>query len=104
LETNAILEKSVWERNVKPTTTLHEEQRVGVFPNPFTNKITLETKSPIRQIEVFNSIGQKQNSSFQKSNIDLVEIITSDLPQGLYLVYIYFENGNYAVEKLEKRN
>jgi hypothetical protein len=80
-----------------------ENHEFKIFPNPFTNKITLETKSPVRQIELFNSIGQKQNSSFNKSNIGLAEIITSELPQGLYLVFVYFDNGHHVVEKLEKR-
>jgi hypothetical protein len=33
MKTNAILEKNVGERNVKPTTTLHEEQRGGGAEN-----------------------------------------------------------------------
>jgi len=33
MKTNAILEKSVGARNVKPTTTLHEEQRGGGAEN-----------------------------------------------------------------------
>jgi hypothetical protein len=78
-------------------------QSFKIFPNPFASIITLETNSQVRQIELFNSTGQKQEINFQRTKVDLIEISTNNLTPGLYLAYVYFDNGHHVVAKIEKR-
>lgn len=60
---------------------------VKIIPNPFTEMFTLEfsTAKPIKQINIYNSIGQIIKSmQIQDANQGKIIINFSDLPKGIY--------------------
>ena len=56
----------------------------ALYPNPVSNKLTIEASEAINQIEIFNIVGTTVFS--QKNCGDKVEIHTADLPAGTYLI------------------
>ena len=64
---------------------------ITLFPNPVSNKLTVEASEAIDHIEVFNTVGAMVFS--QKNCGDKVEIHTSDLPAGTYLIRMTTQNA-----------
>ncbi|RYZ52170.1 MAG: T9SS type A sorting domain-containing protein [Sphingobacteriales bacterium] len=67
---------------------------VNVFPNPGSNTVKLTFSNPARKtaIALINTLGQ-QMMSLPEVNGNEVEINTSQLPSGLYIIRIQGENG-----------
>ena len=75
------------------------DKGIKVYPNPFSNLITIETNEPIFKIEIYNLLGQMVKSKIIDSPIDnLVNIDLSELVLGNYMAKIYVENGEKSVK------
>ncbi len=70
-----------------------ENARVGfeIFPNPVSDKLMIEATEAIDHIEVFNIAGAVVFS--QKNCTDKVEINTTDLPAGTYVIRMTTQNA-----------
>lgn len=69
-----------------------------VYPNPFTTEIKIEHKNIVKQVEIFNLVGQTVvQSSF--SNI----IKTGHLKSGVYIIKITDDKGNSFTDKIIKK-
>ena len=64
---------------------------ITLFPNPVSNKLTVEASETIDHIEVFNTVGAMVFS--QKNCSDKVEIHTADLPAGTYVIRMTTQNA-----------
>ena len=73
---------------------------ITLFPNPVSNKLTVEASEAIDHIEVFNTVGAMVFS--QKNCGDKVEIHTADLPAGTYLIRMTTQNAT-EVRKFVKK-
>ena len=70
-----------------------EEQNditITLYPNPVSNKLTIETTEAIDHIEIFNMVGAMVYS--QKNCSDKVEIHTADLQAGTYFIRMTTQN------------
>src|SRR5690606_16582831 len=59
-------DKISWHENiVLPNSSVNESifNSVNIYPNPTTDILTIDSKTPIPQIEIFNQLGQKVFSS-----------------------------------------
>ena len=63
-------------------------ENFNLYPNPAKNKLTINSKNePLKQIEVFNVLGQRIiNLNFSSSLSENIDI--SSLNTGMYLVKI----------------
>ncbi len=71
-----------------------KEEDISVYPNPFTNKITIkQTAMNIKTIEVYNSIGALvfKESETIKTNTHTISL--NDFKSGFYLIKIETENS-----------
>lgn len=74
------------------------DQGFNLYPNPVSNILTIESKLPLKKIEVFSIFGQRVkevNSSFNSISV-------KNLSRGIYIIRIYSENGT-IVRKLIKQ-
>ena len=55
-----------------------------VYPNPVNDKLTVEAKEAINNVEIYNLMGALVYS--HKDNTNKVEIHTADLPSGIYFI------------------
>ena len=62
----------------------HGSNTVVLYPNPVSDKLTVEATEAIDNIEIFNITGALVYS--QKNCTDMVEIQTADLPAGTYVI------------------
>lgn len=75
------------------------ESAIKIYPNPFSNLITIETNEPIFKIEIYNLLGQIVKSKIIDSPTNnSVNINLSELVQGNYIAKIYVENGEKSVK------
>lgn len=87
------------------TITINQNLSVGsvaeslykVYPNPTSGLATIKAAEPIKEILIFNMVGQQ----ILKSNVS--EINISDMENGIYLIQIQFKNGKTASQKLVKK-
>ena len=59
--------------------------QVEIFPNPASSTINIKSKNKIRNIKLFNCIGQLLYNNFMSDN---TQINIADLPGGVYIVEI----------------
>lgn len=75
------------------------DKGIKVYPNPFSNQLTIETNEPIFKIEIYNLLGQMVKSKIIDSPTNnSVNINLSELVQGNYIAKIYVENGEKSVK------
>ena len=65
-----------------------------VFPNPTANLIKVQSEQQIKQIQVFNLLGQ-QILKVDKDSVDL-----SNVSKGTYMIQVEFSNGKTASQKI----
>lgn len=77
--------------------------QLNLFPNPFTNKITISSKNEIETITLFNLAG-KQLLNY--SNINSYESVLDleNINPGSYFIKIKDRKGIYQTEKIIKTN
>jgi photosystem II stability/assembly factor-like uncharacterized protein len=73
------------------TTGIPENKtNINVYPNPATDKITIETSLNFDKISIYNLPGQKVYNHQNPGNY--LTIPTTEIPPGIYILQIDFEN------------
>ncbi len=65
---------------------------VQIFPNPFTDLLTIQSSMPLANIQVFNTLGQSV-ATVNPDNRNEVILDLQNLPSGLYFAHCTAENG-----------
>ena len=76
---------------------------VVLFPNPFLNTITINTRQQaekVTKIEIFSINGTLVNRTV--TNNDVATLDTSNLLGGIYFIRLSSNSGNYVVKKMIK--
>ncbi len=71
---------------------------LNLYPNPVYNTLTIESITPLKKVEIFNILGQKEIDI----NSGLNSISTDNLSEGIYFIKIHSEKGT-TVRKLIKQ-
>ena len=69
----------------------------SIFPNPTRGVLNIDTEEQLEKIEVYNYIGQKVMDSKQ------LQINTSQLNSGMYLLKVYGVNGKVGLKRFIKQ-
>ncbi len=77
------------------------EELVTIYPNPFTDKITIETP-PAETVDIYNSAGRKVKSLALNSGQTQIEIDFAGLTDGIYFYSIVRQQKIAATGKLLK--
>ena len=89
--------------NALDTETM-ELTNTTLYPNPFTNTIFIDLSSQTgatSKVEVFNAIGVKVLTK-KVSVVQKLELNTTNLPQGVYLIRLSDTSGKFAIKKMIK--
>ncbi len=73
-------------------------ENVTIYPNPFSNELTITTREDIANIVIFSLDGKVMNS--EKT---LGKINTSDLSKGIYVVKVTLSSGEIITKKILKK-
>ncbi len=68
------------------------EQAFSLYPNPATDKVSLQTTIEVKQIEIYNSLGQIQSVAWYNKGNE-IEIEMKNLAQGVYTIRIHTPLG-----------
>jgi hypothetical protein len=82
------------------TTGINEKTEINaiqIYPNPTSRKINITTKKIIKQVKIYNSIGQLCLTS-ENTTVDLIE-----LSNGIYYLTIQLVTGEIERKKLIKQ-
>jgi sugar lactone lactonase YvrE len=79
------------------TNTYEENFIVTIAPNPAQNKIHVQTQQDIKEIRVFNILGQQVRTTLISNSVEI-----SDLDVGIYLIQIITKNNKVLVSKFIK--
>jgi hypothetical protein len=79
-----------------------QAEELLIFPNPVQDEMTLKSSQFIDDLRVTNSIGQE--IYFQKNAGMSYLINTADWKDGVYFVFVHFENGESSVKVVTKTN
>ncbi|MFW5792673.1 MAG: choice-of-anchor J domain-containing protein [Bacteroidota bacterium] len=77
-----------------------ESDQVNIYPNPFSNNVSVRMTDNVKEIVMLNNVGQEYRR-FDNSNSTL-EINTSDLEAGVYFLQIIMKDGSRITKKLIK--
>ena len=78
------------------------EENITAYPNPFSNSIWINNAENVTRIELFNLLGQSIKS-WNVYGESLINLQTSELQTGVYLLSITGDNGRKVVRKMIKR-
>ncbi len=88
------------------TTAINEienkELIVEIYPNPATEKITIETNESIHAVKVSNVLGEIILNKNYVSNESKVEINIDAIPQGIYFLRVKMKD-EWCVRKFVKQ-
>ena len=73
---------------------------IKLYPNPATDKITIESNSTNNKIEIYNNLGQNVYSCYSTELTS--EINVSEYPTGIYFVKLSDQNGKMITTKFIK--
>ncbi len=84
------------------TTSVENTSSVTVFPNPFSNSITLKAQKDVwSSYEVYNLVGQKMAAASITQNE--TDLNLEGLSEGIYLVYVTAKDGSRETIKIIKK-
>jgi Secretion system C-terminal sorting domain/NHL repeat len=104
-----------WKENVQSIVSLNTS---SISPNPATTQITITAPNKIKEVSVWNMVGQRVwETSPQPSTLpaappslekregvrEVLRIDVSDLPAGVYFVVVCDEDGGRTVSKIIKQ-
>jgi hypothetical protein len=70
----------------------------SVYPNPSSDNISIQSKTEISNVQLFNSLGQNVLEVKGKSNIDI-----SKLSAGIYFLKVQDAEGNLGLKRVIKQ-
>lgn len=82
-------------------TNVFWENDIIIYPNPFSNTITVVNAQEIKSILFANILGQTLLEEKPEGS-EVITISTENLPKGIYLVTLIDENGYRHVRKMVK--
>ena len=71
---------------------------VSLYPNPTVGQLNIECPSVIREVAIFNTLGQQVVTSYNLGNKGSMDLTT--LPKGTYTMRITLNDGRDSVYKL----
>jgi hypothetical protein len=75
---------------------------LAVFPNPADDMVKVSTNTPLKEISVYNILGQEVKSVQVDTNLSTVEIPITELTPGTYMVNVLTQSGQKQTLKLLK--
>lgn len=85
---------------ISSVTEVPADLTLSVFPNPTTDRLTVQSNYDLENVEVFNILGQSVLR--EKGNVNSISL--ENLPDGMYEVRMELEQGGFAIEKVFKRS
>jgi len=78
----------------------YENQSFKVYPNPVSNKLTIESSENIKAIEVYNLVGELLQATYPTTNSFTIDFST--YVKGVYMIKISSSNGDTSIVKIVK--
>lgn len=75
---------------------------ISIHPNPTQGYISISSTLDVNisEIEIINIMGQQVFSQMNKNTKEKISIDLSQMPNGIYLANVYFENGKHYKAKI----
>ena len=77
---------------------MKQEKDIIVYPNPFAEKLQIESENPIVEIQIFDVFGKLVFQKTKSTN----QIELGFLPKGIYLLKLKAATGEWVTQKVVK--
>lgn len=95
----AYIVKALDSTSIINTGTVNNDITFNVYPNPFTEGVSIQSSYPLQKISLYDITGRTMaNQLFQGESY----FKFTNLPEGLYFLKLYFYNGQSSIQKLIK--
>lgn len=96
--------KVAWYKNSVISTNIAEKASFdfSVFPIPSEVTITIQSKTPLNQIEIYNQVGMLVWENQKNNGSTLTNIDISKLSSGIYFIKGIDRNGDFGIKKMVK--
>jgi hypothetical protein len=84
--------------STKEENIINEKHDVAIYPNPFTDKITIVSHSAQLHYQLFDISGKQM-----RSGVVFNELQLNDIKEGIYLLKLMDEQHNVFVKKIIKQ-
>ena len=83
--------------------TLFNNKQIKIYPNPFSNQVTIENKSqtPITKISVSDVLGREVITS-TPNQLGTINIDTHTFDNGVYFIKVYNNSDSYSVKLIKE--
>lgn len=81
--------------------TTKAEEQVTIYPNPAIDVINIDSKKEISQVEVYSLTGQLMSKD--NPNTEKVQMSTTSLAKGMYLIRVYLKDGTQTTTNFIKK-
>ena len=71
--------------------------QVSLYPNPTVGQLNIESAEAVREVAIFNTLGQQVVTNYNLGNKSLINL--SQLSKGTYTMRITLQNGETVVRK-----
>lgn len=75
-------------------------EEMGVYPNPATNFIRVQSNTRVQEIDIYNLVGQQVQATVLAPNSQEIDL---SLPNGMYVLHITTQEGTVHLKKLVVR-
>lgn len=86
--------------NTSSVNTIKNTDLIKIIPNPFINKVSINTEKEISKVEILSISGKLILSQYVTGNN--TTIMTDNILQGVYLINIYQNDGSIITKKIIK--
>jgi hypothetical protein len=73
------------------------DNNVGIYPNPCSSNLHIESSEEIAVTEIYNMLGAKVYSSSRESQN--IQVNVANFDEGLYVVVLHFSNESKVVSR-----
>ncbi|WP_088391527.1 zinc-dependent metalloprotease [Flavobacterium davisii] len=99
-----LIETGLKEETLLSNNSFETGKIIKIYPNPFNSKIEIILNEKIKNIKLFNMLGEEMIINIQSQNKDLIELKSlENLKTGLYIIRITTFSGKIFSEKIIKK-
>lgn len=78
-------------------TSFNDRSIVSIYPNPTSDFVNVQTKSPIKNVKIFDGAGKMVTSKSKSNQLDV-----RNLSKGVYIINVETENGIQSLKFIKK--
>lgn len=82
---------------------ISKDKGLMIYPSPAISKVTIDASKDILGVNLINNLGLTVKSVLNEKSSSVMDLTIEELPQGLYLLNIQYNDGTTETKKIYKK-